>query len=252
MIKFFRKIRQNTIKENKFSKYLLYAIGEIILVVIGILIALQINNANDARKQQKELHQYLAKIKTNIELDIQILDSIKTRRTQTKKDCLKAMENIVKNKYDLLTNMKALSAFQDYYFTPNKSGFDALKNSPYLGKINGTKLDKLLDNYYALSYKVIKEETSHNGIIENIEYKFVSENDLTLATLIMDNDFQKLQSDPLLFREFNNQAKAIFNHDTFKATITRAVVVDELLLDYGKLMAQGNLVIQKIEAFIND
>jgi hypothetical protein len=44
MIKFFRKIRQTTIKENKASKYLLYAIGEIILVVIGIVIALQINN----------------------------------------------------------------------------------------------------------------------------------------------------------------------------------------------------------------
>jgi uncharacterized membrane protein YgaE (UPF0421/DUF939 family) len=44
MIKFFRKIRKHLLAENKFSKYLIYAIGEIILVVIGILIALQINN----------------------------------------------------------------------------------------------------------------------------------------------------------------------------------------------------------------
>ena len=50
MIKFFRKIRQNMIKENKVSKYLLYAIGEIILVVIGILIALSINNWNEQMK----------------------------------------------------------------------------------------------------------------------------------------------------------------------------------------------------------
>ena len=47
MIKFFRRIRQNMIKENKGSKYMLYAIGEIVLVVIGILIALQINNWNN-------------------------------------------------------------------------------------------------------------------------------------------------------------------------------------------------------------
>ncbi|WP_425287337.1 DUF6090 family protein [Lutimonas vermicola] len=52
MIKFFRKIRQKTLTENKFSKYLLYAIGEIILVVIGILIALQINNYNELNKQR--------------------------------------------------------------------------------------------------------------------------------------------------------------------------------------------------------
>ncbi|MFT7066002.1 MAG: hypothetical protein ACJAUO_001580, partial [Sediminicola sp.] len=51
MIKFFRKIRQKMLTENKFSKYLLYAIGEIILVVIGILIALSINNWNENRKE---------------------------------------------------------------------------------------------------------------------------------------------------------------------------------------------------------
>lgn len=50
MIKFFRKIRKNMIKENRTSKYLVYAIGEIVLVVIGILIALQVNNWNEERK----------------------------------------------------------------------------------------------------------------------------------------------------------------------------------------------------------
>ncbi len=54
MIKFFRKIRQGLLTENKFSKYLLYAIGEIILVVIGILIALSINNWNEDRKSKKK------------------------------------------------------------------------------------------------------------------------------------------------------------------------------------------------------
>ena len=50
MIKFFRKIRQRLLTENKFSKYLLYAIGEIVLVVVGILIALSINNWNESSK----------------------------------------------------------------------------------------------------------------------------------------------------------------------------------------------------------
>ncbi|WP_430468011.1 hypothetical protein [Winogradskyella ouciana] len=50
MIKFFRKIRQNLLNKNKVGKYLLYAVGEIILVVIGILIALSINNKNEERK----------------------------------------------------------------------------------------------------------------------------------------------------------------------------------------------------------
>ncbi|MEN2281330.1 DUF6090 family protein [Algoriphagus sp. SE2] len=50
MIKFFRKIRYNLMSENNTSKYVKYAIGEIVLVVIGILIALQINNWNESRK----------------------------------------------------------------------------------------------------------------------------------------------------------------------------------------------------------
>ncbi|MFT6995454.1 MAG: hypothetical protein ACJA1P_002199 [Maribacter sp.] len=49
MIKFFRHIRKQLLSENKFSKYMLYAIGEIALVMIGILLALQVNNWNEAK-----------------------------------------------------------------------------------------------------------------------------------------------------------------------------------------------------------
>jgi hypothetical protein len=54
MIRFFRPIRQRFLSENKFRRYLLYAVGEILLVVIGILIALQVDNWNKNRSQQKE------------------------------------------------------------------------------------------------------------------------------------------------------------------------------------------------------
>ena len=66
MIKFFRRIRQNLLSQNKFSKYLLYAIGEIILVVFGILIALQINNANENRKARTIETSYLERLKVDL------------------------------------------------------------------------------------------------------------------------------------------------------------------------------------------
>jgi len=69
MIKFFRHIRQPLVIENRFSKYLLYAIGEIILVVIGILIALQINNNNEANKERIKEPHYLKNIKTDLLLN---------------------------------------------------------------------------------------------------------------------------------------------------------------------------------------
>ena len=70
MIKFFRKIRQRLISENRFSKYLIYAIGEIILVVIGIMIAVQLNNKNQDWVQQKEIEAILIKIQKEIVADL--------------------------------------------------------------------------------------------------------------------------------------------------------------------------------------
>ncbi len=67
MIKFFRKIRQRLLTENKFSKYLLYAIGEIALVVIGILIALSINNWNEGRKIQDLVKSQLLNLASSLE-----------------------------------------------------------------------------------------------------------------------------------------------------------------------------------------
>ena len=74
MIKFFRKIRQQLLSENKFSKYMIYAIGEIILVVIGILIALQINNSNNKRIEKEREFKYLTNIKLDLIKDIENLE----------------------------------------------------------------------------------------------------------------------------------------------------------------------------------
>jgi len=63
MLRYFRTIRQKFLSENKFSKYTIYAVGEIILVVIGILIALQINNWNENRKKRNNEQQYLLALK---------------------------------------------------------------------------------------------------------------------------------------------------------------------------------------------
>ncbi|MAU16125.1 MAG: hypothetical protein CMH46_11370 [Muricauda sp.] len=76
MIKFFRKIRKNLLSENKFSKYLLYAIGEIVLVIIGILIALQINNKNEQRKSENKIVSILKEVQNDLGLDIQKSDEL--------------------------------------------------------------------------------------------------------------------------------------------------------------------------------
>ena len=79
MIKFFRRVRQKLISENKFSKYLIYAVGEIILVVIGILIALSINNWNEVRKTASQEIKILNELKNDLETNLnEIIETYNT------------------------------------------------------------------------------------------------------------------------------------------------------------------------------
>tara|TARA_R110000850_G_scaffold3773_3_gene17492 strand:+ start:393 stop:1124 length:732 start_codon:yes stop_codon:yes gene_type:complete len=85
MIKFFRKTRQNLLTEGKTEKYLKYAIGEILLVVIGIIIALQLNNWNETRKKQNLKNEYLVSLKNDYRKDtVQLSDRIYQNKKRLK------------------------------------------------------------------------------------------------------------------------------------------------------------------------
>ncbi|MBT8265790.1 MAG: hypothetical protein KJP20_04535, partial [Bacteroidia bacterium] len=82
MIKFFRKIRKNLLSEGKTGKYLKYAVGEIALVMIGILLALQVNNWNENRKAENK--------------ELKLLRELKDDLIETKKDLMTDIERIPK------------------------------------------------------------------------------------------------------------------------------------------------------------
>ena len=94
MIKFFRKIRQNLINEGKTTKYFKYAFGEIVLVVIGILLALQINSWNQQRSEGQQEVELLTALKDEFQYNLGELDaSIKLNRKVTQ-SCVKLTELI--------------------------------------------------------------------------------------------------------------------------------------------------------------
>ena len=157
MIKFFRKIRQKLLTENKLSKYLLYAIGEIVLVVIGILIALQINNWNQRKLEQTSLSEYLSSISQNIKDDIKNLEYIKTSR----KNVLARMPRMTWTLFysdflerkDVKFGSEALSSLSNFeYFNADLSGFESIKNSGYLSKLKGKDIENLIYKYYSISF----------------------------------------------------------------------------------------------------
>ncbi|WP_445383655.1 DUF6090 family protein [Robiginitalea sp. IMCC43444] len=78
MFRFFRQLRQHLLTENKLSKYLLYAIGEILLVVVGILLALQINTWNEGRISKIDEQKYLKRLKQDLLRDVERLEEIRS------------------------------------------------------------------------------------------------------------------------------------------------------------------------------
>jgi uncharacterized protein with PQ loop repeat len=149
MIKLFRKIRQNMIKENKASKYLLYAIGEIILVVIGILIALQLNNWNIERLNKIEEQSYLKAIKTDL-----TKDALRLKQLVSNIDIqLITLEKIKKGLTSDTTTINQNVAFTNsllttFSFLPEKATIEDLKSSGKLNLLANKIVKDTLLSYY--------------------------------------------------------------------------------------------------------
>lgn len=172
MIRFFSAMRNQLIKSERVNKYLLYGVGEIVLVVIGILIALQINNWNTQKSQNNELHGYLNNIAKNVTSDMEQLKGISEFRKVTIRESQKFLKIIRQEavKFEDLTSLFSDTfVFNDRYFHSNTSGFEALKNSGYLGKIQGTELETKLYDYYLLTEQITEQEKSLNDFIESME-----------------------------------------------------------------------------------
>ena len=124
MIKFFRNIRRNLLGEGKTAKYFKYAIGEILLVVIGILIALQINNWNEDRKEQALLNNVLSEIHLNLAVDLE--DNLKNRinRTQELINNLIDLENHGQDMHIDTLIAKIALAHRITSWSPVRSGYD--------------------------------------------------------------------------------------------------------------------------------
>ncbi|MEX0290426.1 MAG: DUF6090 family protein [Flavobacteriaceae bacterium] len=150
MIKFFRKIRRRLLSENKFSQYIFYAIGEIVLVVIGILIALQINNYSESSKIRKQEISLLKNLNSEIKLDIL---QIQNNATSTS-NRLKKLDSLIQQ-LERPTEVDRAQFIQesfdfviDNYFKSNSGIFDEAVSSGRMSFLQNEKLRQHVFDYY--------------------------------------------------------------------------------------------------------
>lgn len=207
MIRFFRKIRQNLIEKNNFKKYFIYAIGEVLIVMIGILIALQINNWNEDKILRGTEVALLKEMKKNLEVD---LSDIRYNINYTRKS-LNANEIVFESlKYsesynDTLNFYYANISFGLSNFTNNTSAYDNLKSIGFYIIKNDSlriRITKLYSNRY--NYLIRLEENYYDNFHTNELLPIVISNIIT--------DSIKISAKPI------NLSELALNHK-FKETI---------------------------------
>lgn len=146
-MKFFRPFRENS--KGNFD-YLKYALGEIILVVLGILIALQVNNLNETRIEKRAMKDYFQKISFNINADIKESERLLKFRQDHIVSCNKVSKALIENNFsDQLLIQKAIfEMIIEVQLNYNKDAFESLKSSGYLRYLNNKELEELLNDYY--------------------------------------------------------------------------------------------------------
>jgi hypothetical protein len=153
MIKFFRKIRKRLLTENKYSSYLIYAIGEIILVVIGILIALQINNWNQKKQLKEEQLKTLKSLQKAIKINSTEFDTIfnaQILRNRSLQDVIFTdISNLPNTHLDSLIKINV----KNHTFDPSTGIYNAMINS---GKIE-LVTNESLKNRISKLFDIVKD-----------------------------------------------------------------------------------------------
>jgi hypothetical protein len=226
MIKFFRQIRQSLIMENKTGKYFKYAIGEIILVVIGILIALQINNWNENRKEAIVEKKILKSLYNDIDSDIANMQSMMINDSILI-SLNKQLINILKDKnstyHDSMDIMFGCINRYDVFF-PQKSAYESLK-SQGLDILKNDSLKLKVVNLYDYQYGLIGEVMDLKKQIyistNPIFNKHLSYNNTSVQILNLDakakkpNNFNTLKTDKEFFNNLTHlymEQKNFYNY----------------------------------------
>jgi Family of unknown function (DUF6090) len=253
MIKFFRKTRQQMISENKTSKYLKYAIGEIVLVVIGILIALSINNWNEDRKEEVILKSNLSTILKILENDkAQLLTLIQSRKESKKQST--SIINSYKNNQPIDSKNffnTFLRMVIEQKFDSDQSGFQRIKISKMF---ETAKMDKIRD------FMVI-----YTKALEDIKFLEFRTNNFseTLESDLYHNDFYdktwsyvRFAFDSTQFEKPKDSLDVlslIANYSKVKGLILRnEIAMSSAVKKYQLLIEKGNLLSEEINVYLNN
>jgi hypothetical protein len=253
MLKFLRRIRQNLISQGKFSKYLLYALGEILLVVIGILIALQINNWNEEKKQEAQEIKLLRQLKEDLTENNKALNELRERITINSTAMDTVVRRLRERDYENSFDINATLIHRKTYFNYANSGYKLIGNGLATLISNDSILKGVLLLYEKDFVAITSREDLMNSTIDNKVYPFTNKlfkiKPLRIKFKALDAAVSDIYS-PLEFNSLcDNQEyiNTLFQlKRIFEERLTR---IDQTSLDISKVI---QLLEKEIKLKIND
>lgn len=239
MIKFFQKIRQNMIKEKRASNYVIYAIGEIVLVVIGILIALQINNANEIRKNHLTESKYLEEMLEDFEINLQ---SSKKAINSLEKE-LPALIELLKQSaletptitVDSINKIFTMMQSMPFYSSTDRV-YNNIMGSGDLKLLTSTELKTSLSNYYKALYVINIVQSTHEMVLVQLIQPYIIDN-LDFQAVFL----QRVKEFPIPPSTEENRILEVLKDRKFKNIIVTKLTILGDLLEQNLRMEKLNI-----------
>jgi hypothetical protein len=268
MLRFFRTIRKKLIEEDNVRTYLLYAIGEILLVVIGILIALQVNNWNETRKNKQLEQTYYENLIRDLKSqlnDIQIQVNSEDNVQAAVEEIIQSLNtDFAETVPSQLTKKLTLATITR---TPNlfDASFEDLKSTGNLNLIGNEELKTSILDYYQFADRLIRVLTKNGEGFHHVSMAPLLDNQLINVDLTGMNpvftvtDVRELKQEQVFDEEMDQKLNAelverIKNPDNmqyFKNWVAYRKWTNEVSLVFlDQMKDRTNILIEKIEAEI--
>jgi len=239
MINLLRRIRRNMITEKKSDLYLVYAIGEVVLVVLGILIALQIDNWNENKKLKSIEQQYLLALKEEFEYNKDELVNVMNLNERFTDYALQISDytgpgfpEITEKEFETL----AIGAFAaEVHYNPNEGVLDEIISSGKLGIFNNDELKFALSSWNAVIDRALWQERTHETLrVQIVEMTRVQGNIRTMTFVwgeqynIKPSKFERENLHLLKSEEYDNRVIAFILTGRFLNETHYAKVDEEI------------------------
>ena len=258
-----RWIKHHHFMNNNTRKYLGYAAGEIVLVIVGILIALQIDAWYGNKQIIRDLNTQLRAIAESISQDIASVTRLKQQRTDSifgsnRLNMSTGAPDLAESWYNrdyvaFASNLTAISQ-EPVYFVANTGAHRTIESSGYINHISDDSLRRNLHDYYATVERIIFVEREMSTFVNEVTLKYQTETTQGFPTYLLQEPLFAWQpqdtDDNEVFRRNFREAYRRLLQDSVTLALIRSGRNQPLLKDYEHLLSLGNVLLAQIDSFV--